>query len=182
VFRCQFFSFELDLISWDAELSERGHEITIFNRGKTPIHILPGESKDELKMRIQNTKFIVGDRTDPTVLRNLIDPNDFTYVFDLSGNQLIDTAPLANVFVESRASTGKGNLKAYVYLSCECIRPASRIRPAILRRAVFRTSTPRHFPIRPRTLCAPHHHDPHRPGMRAQRRASTGRARTASRW
>lgn len=101
------------------ELWTRGHDITIFNRGKTPIKILPGESEDELKMRIQHAKFIAGDRTDASVLRNLIDPNEFTYVFDLSGHQLTDTAPLANLFVDSHASTGKAKLKAYVYLSCE---------------------------------------------------------------
>ena len=107
-----------------------GHDITIFNRGKTPISKVPGESDDELKLRIQNAKFITGDRTDASVLRNLIDPNEFSYVFDLSGRELSDTAPLANVFVESHMHTGKAKLKAYVYLSCELPqRTARSMRP-----------------------------------------------------
>ena len=44
------------------ELHERGHEVTLYNRGKTALQKIPTESEDSFNKRLKETKFIKGNR------------------------------------------------------------------------------------------------------------------------
>lgn len=94
------------------ELYDRGHEITVFNRGKTGNRKLPGESDDDFSARDGDTKFVTGDRTNADDLAKLGEM-DFDIIFDMNGRERSDTQPLVEVFEK------KGTLKdmQYVYMS-----------------------------------------------------------------
>ncbi len=106
-------SFTEQLISTVAELNDRGHQVTLYNRGKTPAQRLPGESEQDFEARKQQTKYIKGDRTNADALKELIDPSQYTYVYDMNGREATDTAPLADIF-----ASPKSQLKSFVYMSC----------------------------------------------------------------
>ena len=95
------------------ELKDRGHDVTLYNRGKTPAQRLPGESEQAFEARKQQTKYIKGDRTNAEALRDLIDPSLYTYVYDMNGREATDTAPLADIF-----ASPKSQLKSFIYMSC----------------------------------------------------------------
>ena len=97
-----------------AELSDRGHEVTLYNRGKTPAQQLPGESNQAFEARKQNTKYLKGDRTNAESLKELIDPSLYSYVYDMNGREATDTAPLADIF-----ASPKSQLKSFIYMSCK---------------------------------------------------------------
>ena len=46
------------------ELHQRGHQVTLFNRGKTEIRQIPSETIEEFVDRKSKTKYIIGDRKD----------------------------------------------------------------------------------------------------------------------
>jgi hypothetical protein len=60
------------------ELRDRGHDVTLFNRGKTPPKQIPGESDADFAARKEQTKYLKGDRTDPEQLKGLIDPSMYS--------------------------------------------------------------------------------------------------------
>lgn len=94
------------------ELNDRGHDVTLYNRGKTPPQRLPGESEQAFETRKQQTKYLKGDRTNADALRDLIDPSLYTYVYDMNGREATDTAPLADLF-----ASPKSQLKSFIYMS-----------------------------------------------------------------
>ena len=53
------------------ELHSRGHEVTLYNRGKTANQQLPGESDAEFEKRSKEVKTIVGDRKDAAVIKDV---------------------------------------------------------------------------------------------------------------
>lgn len=77
-------------------LLAKGHEVVLFNRGKNP---LPAEGVGQ----------IIGDRTNPTDLKEKLAKEDFDAVFDNNGRELSDTKPLAEIF--------QGRVKHFVYVS-----------------------------------------------------------------
>jgi nucleoside-diphosphate-sugar epimerase len=95
------------------ELYDRGHDVTVYNRGKTtpkPV-VSARESESDFQQRIQAAKFLKGDRTDARQLQELIDPNTYDYVYDMNAREESDVQPLAQLFVQSRS------LKQYVFMS-----------------------------------------------------------------
>jgi nucleoside-diphosphate-sugar epimerase len=98
-----------------SELFRRGHSVTLYNRGKTSPKRLPRESEAEFAQRLLETKMITGDRKDAAVLKALIDPKEYDYVFDMNGRERSDTEPLVEIF---RGSGPFGRrLKQLVYMS-----------------------------------------------------------------
>ena len=43
------------------ELQDRGHDVTLFNRGKTALRKTPRETEEEFEVRKAKTTFIAGD-------------------------------------------------------------------------------------------------------------------------
>jgi NAD dependent epimerase/dehydratase family len=86
------------------ELYDRGHDVTVYNRGKTSpkplgkcgLHF---ENESSFNDRMKDATFIQGDRQDPDQLRSKIDPNRYDYVYDMNARTLEDTKPLAELFV-----------------------------------------------------------------------------------
>jgi nucleoside-diphosphate-sugar epimerase len=93
------------------ELYDRGHTVTVYNRGKTPAQAVVRESADDFDARIRAATFLQGDRQDPEQLRRLIDPDRYDYVYDMNAREEPDTKPLASLFV------GHSQLKQYVFMS-----------------------------------------------------------------
>lgn len=87
------------------ELYDRGYnDITLYNRGKTPNKQIKncGLHKEDIESynkRIQNTKFIIGNRQNTNDINTLINPNLYDYVYDMNARSIDDTKPLAEVFV-----------------------------------------------------------------------------------
>ncbi|WGV23617.1 NAD-dependent epimerase/dehydratase family protein [Halotia branconii] len=78
-------------------LVEKGHEVVLFNRGNRPIPSLQGVGQ------------IIGDRTDPTQLKEKLSSENFDAIFDNNGRELTDTQPLAEIFQD--------RLQHFVYMS-----------------------------------------------------------------
>ncbi len=74
-----------------------GHEVVLFNRGNRPVPSLQGVSQ------------IIGDRTDPTQLKDRLTQETFDVIFDNNGRELTDTQPLAEIFL--------GRVQHFVYMS-----------------------------------------------------------------
>ena len=66
-------------------LVEAGHEVVLFNRGNRPLPV-------------NGIGQIIGDRTDPTQLKEKLATEKFDVVFDNNGRELNDTQPLAAIF------------------------------------------------------------------------------------
>lgn len=93
------------------ELHSRGHDVTLYNRGKTAAQPVAGHESDaEFESRVKSAKYLKGDRKDPVALKSLIDPGKYDYVFDMNAREESDTRPLAELFVGS-------NLQQYVFMS-----------------------------------------------------------------
>lgn len=90
------------------ELHDRGHSVTLFNRGKTALKKLPRESEADFEKRKAATKFITGDRQSPESLQKLGSEN-FDVIYDMNGREATDTIPLADMF--------KGRLEHFIYMS-----------------------------------------------------------------
>lgn len=78
-------------------LVEQGHEVVLFNRGNRPLPSLQGVGQ------------IIGDRTDPTQLKEKLLPEKFDVIFDNNGRELADTQPLAEIFAD--------RVQHFVYMS-----------------------------------------------------------------
>lgn len=91
------------------ELVSRGHEVTLFNRGKTALKKLPKESVDEFERRKSATKYINGNRQDAADLKAKLSSEKFDVVYDMNGREASDTAPLADIF--------NGKVEHFVYMS-----------------------------------------------------------------
>jgi len=81
-------------------LVERGHEVTLLNRGNHPAPV-------------EGVKSIVCDRKDPSALKTALQSfngdKSFDAIFDNNGRELADTQPLVEIF--------KGTLKHFIYVS-----------------------------------------------------------------
>ena len=93
------------------ELYDRGHSVTVYNRGKTDPKPVIRESDEAFQARIAAATALKGDRKDPEQLKELIDPSKFDYVFDMNAREESDTKPLAELFV------GQASFKQYVFMS-----------------------------------------------------------------
>merc|ERR1711871_564525 len=76
------------------ELVDRGHDVTLYNRGKTEIPRIRGESDAEFEMRKSQTHYISGDRKDPEEIKSKLGSCDFDVVYDMNGRTVEDTTPL----------------------------------------------------------------------------------------
>jgi UDP-glucose 4-epimerase len=74
-----------------------GHEVVLFNRGNRPAPALAGVGQ------------IIGDRTDPTQLKDKLSQETFDVIFDNNGRELTDTQPLAEIFQD--------RVQHFVYMS-----------------------------------------------------------------
>ena len=93
------------------ELYDRGHSVTVYNRGKTEPKPVARESETAFQARIAAASFLKGDRKDPEQLKELIDPSAYDYVYDMNARERADTEPLAALF------KGYPNFKQYVFMS-----------------------------------------------------------------
>jgi nucleoside-diphosphate-sugar epimerase len=93
------------------ELHDRGHDVTVYNRGKTDPKPVARESEEAFKARIGSATSLKGDRTNLDDLKRLVDPSKYDYVFDMNAREVTDTKPLAELFVD------QPNFKQYVFMS-----------------------------------------------------------------
>lgn len=93
------------------ELYDRGHSVTVYNRGKTNPKPVVRESDEAFQARIAAATSLKGDRKDPEQLKSLIDPSKYDYVFDMNAREESDTKPLAELFA------GQASFKQYVFMS-----------------------------------------------------------------
>jgi len=103
------------------ELHKRGHEVTLFNRGKTSLKPLPNESEADFNKRIADTKFINGNRQDAADMTSKLSGHSFDVVYDMNGREAADTAPLVDLF--------NGKIKHFVYMSSAGVYKKSHIMP-----------------------------------------------------
>lgn len=80
------------------ELHERGHEVTLFNRGKTALKSIPGEDASVFAKRSQETNFVKGDRKDVAGMKEKLGSLKFDVVYDMGGREADDTVPLVDMF------------------------------------------------------------------------------------
>lgn len=90
------------------ELHDRGHHITLFNRGKSAVKQLPKESNEAFASRTSSAKIINGDRTKIDDLQKLA-TEKFDVIYDMNGREAADTAPLADMF--------NGKIEQFIYMS-----------------------------------------------------------------
>mmetsp|Transcript_11385 Transcript_11385/g.21736 ORF Transcript_11385/g.21736 Transcript_11385/m.21736 type:complete len:349 (-) Transcript_11385:121-1167(-) len=93
------------------ELYDRGHSVTLYNRGKTTPQSVVRESDHDFDARLAAATFLQGDRTDPVQLKEIIDPTKYDFVYDMNAREASETEPLAVLFQD------KPNLKQYVFMS-----------------------------------------------------------------
>eukprot|EP00612_Vaucheria_litorea_P001339 CAMPEP_0171457270 /NCGR_PEP_ID=MMETSP0945-20130129/3416_1 /TAXON_ID=109269 /ORGANISM="Vaucheria litorea, Strain CCMP2940" /LENGTH=331 /DNA_ID=CAMNT_0011982845 /DNA_START=75 /DNA_END=1070 /DNA_ORIENTATION=+ len=91
------------------ELHSRGHEVVLYNRGKTANKQLPNEEYENFTKRAVEVKTIVGDRKSEEVIRETLGNEKFDAVFDMNARELSDTKPLADLF--------NGKVEHYVFMS-----------------------------------------------------------------
>lgn len=93
------------------ELYDRGHSVTLYNRGKTAPKPVVRETEAEFSARVQAAEYLKGDRTDPEQLKALIDPSKYDYVYDMNAREATDVQPVAEIL------KGSTRLKQYVFMS-----------------------------------------------------------------
>jgi len=91
------------------ELLRRGHEVTVFNRGQTPVEFPP------------DVKRLYGDRKDHDTLRAVLGTGDFDAVLDTSAYVEEDVKPLPELFA--------GRIGHYVFTSSTAVYERSHIMP-----------------------------------------------------
>ncbi|PSP18624.1 MAG: 3-beta hydroxysteroid dehydrogenase [Cyanobacteria bacterium QS_8_64_29] len=85
-------------------LVERGHEVTLFNRGRNA-------------PPVENVRQIQGDRRDASQLQQQLANEPFDAIFDNNGRELSDTQPLIDLF--------KDRVQRYVFVSSAGVYQAS---------------------------------------------------------
>ena len=103
------------------ELQDRGHEVTLFNRGKTTLRKTPRETDEEFEVRKAKTNFIVGDRKDTEDMKKKLGGKKYDVVYDLGGREAKDTQPLIDIFGKS--------VDHFVYMSSAGVYKKSNILP-----------------------------------------------------
>eukprot|EP00595_Chromulina_sp_UTEXLB2642_P000009 CAMPEP_0196762020 /NCGR_PEP_ID=MMETSP1095-20130614/1353_1 /TAXON_ID=96789 ORGANISM="Chromulina nebulosa, Strain UTEXLB2642" /NCGR_SAMPLE_ID=MMETSP1095 /ASSEMBLY_ACC=CAM_ASM_000446 /LENGTH=329 /DNA_ID=CAMNT_0042112239 /DNA_START=73 /DNA_END=1059 /DNA_ORIENTATION=+ len=105
------------------ELFQRGHEVVLFNRGKTAAKRLPRESEEDFNKRVANTRVIKGNRQDAEDLKAKLSGESFDVIYDMNGREATDTAPLADIF--------NGKVEHFVYMSSAGVYKKSLIMPHV---------------------------------------------------
>eukprot|EP01041_Mallomonas_annulata_P012462 gene12462-26212_t len=103
------------------ELHNRGHSITLFNRGKSKITKLPKETDAEFESRLSATKFINGNRQVPEDLKTKLGSEKFDIIYDMNGREASDTAPLIEIF--------NGKIEQFIYMSSAGVYKKSPLMP-----------------------------------------------------
>ena len=91
------------------ELYDRGHEITLYNRGKYALKKVPKETEADFEKRKAAARFIKGDRQVAAELQEKLVNEKFDVIYDMNGREASDTAPLADIF--------NGKVEHFVYMS-----------------------------------------------------------------
>jgi len=104
------------------ELYDRGHKVTIFNRGKTSLKPLRGESDEDFQTRKSAASYVNGDRKIAEDLAKLSNMK-FDVIYDMNGRQVEDTAPLADMF--------NGKVEHFIYMSSAGVYKKSNKMPHI---------------------------------------------------
>ena len=91
------------------ELLDRGHDVTLYNRGKTEIPRIRGEDDATFENRKSKTNYIAGDRKNPEDIKNKLGSCSFDVIYDMNGRTVEDTAPLADLF--------NGKIEQFIYMS-----------------------------------------------------------------
>ncbi|GAQ80040.1 chloroplast stem-loop-binding protein [Klebsormidium nitens] len=82
-------------------LVKAGHEVTLFTRGKTAVTSqLPGESDADYKEYESKVKHIKGDRSDPELVKSLLEGKGFEVVYDINGREASDAEPILDAIPE----------------------------------------------------------------------------------
>mmetsp|Transcript_10240 Transcript_10240/g.14067 ORF Transcript_10240/g.14067 Transcript_10240/m.14067 type:complete len:373 (+) Transcript_10240:9059-10177(+) len=105
------------------ELVQRGHEVTLYNRGKTAISKLPCESDEDFAQRSKLTKFIKGNRQSAEEMKEKLGSQSFDVIYDMNGRESGDTAPLADMF--------NGKVEHFIYMSSAGVYKKSPMMPHI---------------------------------------------------
>lgn len=103
------------------ELQDRGHDVTLFNRGKTALRKTPRETEEEFEARKAKTNFIAGDRKDTEDMKKKLGAGGYDVVYDLGGREAEDTQPLVDMF-------GK-TVEHFIYMSSAGVYKKSTIFP-----------------------------------------------------
>lgn len=103
------------------ELLDRGHSVTLFNRGKTAMQPIPRETDEQFQKRIASTRFIAGDRTNADSIKEKLGGEKFDVVYDMNGREAVDTMPVADLF--------NGKVDHYVYMSSAGVYKKSPLMP-----------------------------------------------------
>eukprot|EP01038_Epipyxis_sp_PR26KG_P007412 gene7412-10103_t len=103
------------------ELHQRGHQVTLYNRGKTALKKLPDETEEAFTKRSQETTFIKGNRQSPEEMKEKLSSLSFDAIYDMNGRESSDTAPLADLF--------NGKIEHYVYMSSAGVYKKSLLMP-----------------------------------------------------
>lgn len=105
------------------ELVDRGHQVTLYNRGKTALKKLPRETDEAFEDRKSKTNFISGNRQEPAELKEKLSSQKFDVVYDMNGREATDTAPLADIF--------NGKVEHFVYMSSAGVYKKSLMMPHV---------------------------------------------------
>eukprot|EP01040_Poterioochromonas_malhamensis_P007214 gene7214-7787_t len=105
------------------ELHNRGHQVTLFNRGKTPLQKLPLENESEFQKRLKDTRFIQGNRQSAEDLQSKLQNENFDAIYDMNGREVSDTKPLADLF--------HNKVEHFVYMSSAGVYKKSLVMPHI---------------------------------------------------
>ena len=105
------------------ELFDRGHDLTLYNRGKYALKKVPKETDADFETRKAATRFIKGDRLVAAELQEKLGNEKFDVVYDMNGREASDTAPLADIF--------NGKVDHFVYMSSAGVYKKSLMMPHI---------------------------------------------------
>ena len=105
------------------ELYDRGHEITLYNRGKYALKKVPKETEADFEKRKAAARFIKGDRQVAAELQEKLGNEKFDVIYDMNGREATDTAPLADIF--------NGKCEHFVYMSSAGVYKKSLLMPHI---------------------------------------------------
>lgn len=109
------------------ELTNRGAEVVILNRGSKPVGDpslrVPGETDAHFAERNSRTSSLIADRTDAEALTAALSGQKFDVVYDNNGRELSDSQPLIDIAKEMGAH--------FVYMSSAGVYLKSPVMPHI---------------------------------------------------
>lgn len=103
------------------ELHERGHQVTLYNRGKTALQKIPTETEEAFATRVKDTKFVKGNRQVAAELQEKLGSESFDVIYDMNGREAADTKPLADMY--------NGKVEHFVYMSSAGVYKKSLLMP-----------------------------------------------------